>query len=93
LIKEHIMGFNFGDLFSSLGVGDGATDGGGGSGGQTSGIGGAGGTDWMGAMKGEAQEGIKNSLEIAGMSKELSMAQALGKFMKANGDACKSMAP
>lgn len=87
------MSFNFGDLFSSLGVGDGATDGNGGGGGPTSGIGGAGGTDWMGGIAGEAQEGIQNSLAIAGMSKELSMAQALGKFMKANGDACKAMAP
>ena len=52
-----------------------------------------GGQDWMGKMAGEAQEGIQNSLAIAGMSKELSMAQALGKFMKANGDACKSLAP
>ncbi len=86
------MSFNFGDLFSSLGIGDGDL-GGGGGGGQTSGIGGSSGTDWMSGMRGEAQEGIKNSLEIAGMSKELSMAQALGKFMKANGDACKSMAP
>jgi hypothetical protein len=45
------MGFNFSDLFSSLGVGDGGL-GGGGGGGQTSGIGGSSGTDWMGGMRG-----------------------------------------
>ncbi len=73
------MGFNFSEI-------------GGGSSGSGS-VGGSSGTDWMGGMRGEAQEGIQNSLEIAGLSKELSMAQALGKFMKANGDACKSMAP
>lgn len=62
-------------------------------GGDTSGTNDVGGNDWMGDMENEAQEGIQNSLKIAGLSKELSMAQALGKFMKANGDACKSMAP
>lgn len=74
-----------GNLGSGLGLGGGTTG--------TGGAGGAGGTDWMGGMEAEAQEGIQNSLKIAGLSKELSMAQALGKFMKANGDACKSMAP
>lgn len=51
------------------------------------------GQDWLGGIDAEAQEGIANSLHIAEMSKQLSMAQALGKFMKANGDACKAMAP
>jgi hypothetical protein len=93
LIKEHIMAFNFTSLLKGLGVGDGSVDGNGGGGGTTSGIGGNNGTDWMSGIQGEAQEGIKNSLAIAAMSKELSMSQALGKFMKAAGDACKSMAP
>ncbi|HET7868149.1 MAG TPA: hypothetical protein VFL86_27385 [Burkholderiaceae bacterium] len=51
------------------------------------------GGDWLGGIDSEAQEGIANSLHIAEQSKQLSMAQALGKFMKANGDACKAMAP
>ena len=97
------MGFSIKDLFSGnfdglANLGSGLGLGGGGGGGGTSllgtgGTGGTGGTDWMGGMEKEAQEGIQNSLKIAGLSKELSMAQALGKFMKANGDACKSMAP
>lgn len=103
------MSFDFSSLFSSSGsfdisklfslFGGGGPGGGlgGGLGGGVSllggGPGGVGGGDYMSGMRGEAQEGIQNSLEIANLSKELSMAQALGKFMKANGEACKSMAP
>jgi hypothetical protein len=96
------MSFSIQDLFS--GGFDGLANLGSGLGGSSStsllsgaggagGAGGVGGNNWMGSIAGEAQEGIQNSLQIAAMSKELSMAQALGKFMKANGDACKSMAP
>ena len=54
---------------------------------------GAVGTDWMSAIERENEEAIENSLTIAEESKEHGMAHALGKFMKAAGDACKSMTP
>lgn len=54
---------------------------------------GAVGTDWMSAIERENEEAIENTLFIAEESKEEGMAQALGKFMKAHGDACKSMTP
>ena len=87
------MAFSIQDVFSGNFDGLANLGQGLGLGGGTGGASAAGGTDWMGGMEAEAQEGIQNSLKIAGLSKELSMAQALGKFMKANGDACKSMAP
>ncbi|HET7865988.1 MAG TPA: hypothetical protein VFL86_16430 [Burkholderiaceae bacterium] len=52
-----------------------------------------GGTDWMSAIGHEQKQAIEDSLHIAEESKEEGMAQALGKFMKANGDAFKSMTP
>ncbi len=52
-----------------------------------------GGTDWMSAIGREQKKAVQDSLHIAEESKEESLAQALGKFMKANGDACKSMTP
>lgn len=54
---------------------------------------GAVGTDWMSAIERENKKAIEDLLHIAEESKEEGMAQALGKFMKANGDACKSMTP
>ena len=66
------MGFSIKDVFSgdfdglsNLGSGLGLGGGGGTTG--AGGAGGAGGTDWMGGMEAEAQEGIKNSLKIAGL--------------------------
>jgi hypothetical protein len=50
-------------------------------------------TDWMSAISREQKKAIEDMLHIAEESKEESLAQALGKFMKANGDACKSMTP
>lgn len=52
-----------------------------------------GGTDWKSAIEREHKKGIENMLHIAEESKEHGLAQALGKFMKANGDACKALAP
>lgn len=50
-------------------------------------------TDWMSAIERENKEAVENTLFIAKESKEEGMAQALGKFMKAYGEACKSMTP
>lgn len=52
-----------------------------------------GGTDWMSAIGREQKHAIEDALHIAAESKEEGMAQALGKFMKATGDAFKSMTP
>lgn len=48
---------------------------------------------YMMMMQAQNQEAIQNSLATAQMSSELSLAQALGKFIKAMGDAVKSLAP
>jgi hypothetical protein len=48
---------------------------------------------YMAMMQAQNQEAIRNSLATAQMSKELSEAQALGKFIKACGDGVKSLAP
>lgn len=48
---------------------------------------------YMAMMQAQNQEAITNSLKTAQMSQELSLAQALGKFIKAAGDAVKGMAP
>lgn len=52
-----------------------------------------GGTDWKSAIEREHKKGIEDVLHIAEESKEEGLAQALGKFMKANGDACKALTP
>lgn len=52
-----------------------------------------GGTDWMSAIRQEQTQAIEDLLHIAEESKEEGLAQALGKFMKANGDAFKAMTP
>ena len=52
-----------------------------------------GGTDWMSAINREQKKAVEDSLHIAEESKEEGLAQALGKFMKAIGDACKAMTP
>ncbi len=48
---------------------------------------------YMGMMQMQNQEAIQSSLQTAQMSQELSLAQALGKFIKALGDAVKGLAP
>ncbi len=48
---------------------------------------------YMAMMQVQNQEAMRNSLATAQMSQELSMCQALGKFIKAAGDAVKGMAP
>jgi hypothetical protein len=48
---------------------------------------------YMAMMQAQNNEAMRNALATANMSKELSEAQALGKFIKACGDAVKSMAP
>lgn len=48
---------------------------------------------YMAMMQAQNQEAIQNSLATAQMSSELSLAQALGKFIKAMGDAVKGLAP
>jgi len=83
-------------LGGGLGGGLGGLSGLGGLGGGLGALGGGGGVgggDWMGAIDGEAQDGIAQALHTAENSKQLSLAQALAKFMKACGDAVKASAP
>jgi len=48
---------------------------------------------YLAMMQAQNQEAIQNALATSLMSKELSEAQALGKFIKAAGDGIKSLAP
>jgi hypothetical protein len=48
---------------------------------------------YMAMMQVQNNEAMRSSLNTAQMSQELSMSQALGQFIKAAGDAVKSMAP
>jgi hypothetical protein len=47
----------------------------------------------MSAIHREGKKAVEDSLHIAKETKEHSMAHALGKFMKANGEAFKALSP